>query len=158
MLDDIDYKILSALQEDCMLPLTVLAEKIGSSKSVCGRRIQQLTDDGYIRKRVAIVDQAKVGLGITVFAHVKMNKHDSHSLENFADHAYQYPQVLECHTMMGDYDFLLKIVVPSVEDYKEFFWESLSKAKGVREINSNICLVNNMASTVLPLEYVAPNL
>ncbi|UTW59417.1 Lrp/AsnC family transcriptional regulator [Kordiimonas sp. SCSIO 12603] len=158
MLNAIDFKILEELQQDCMISLSALAEKIGSSKSVCGRRIQHMVDKGYIRDRVAIVNQEKIGLGITVFAHVKMNKHDSSSLESFADYAYQYPQVLECHTMMGDYDFLLKIVVPSVADYKEFFWESLSKAKGVREINSNICLVNNMSSTALPLTYVAPEL
>ncbi len=155
MIDSLDYKILDALQKDCSTPLTALAEQVGSSKSVCGRRIQSLIDAGYIKKRVALIDQEKIGLGITVFAHVKMHKHDSSSLESFAEHAYQYPQVLECHTMMGDYDFLLKIVVPSVAEYKDFFWESLSKAKGVREINSNICLVNSMATTALPLKYTS---
>lgn len=152
--DSIDLKLLAELQRDCTPSLTELAEKVGSSKSVCGRRIQQLVDAGVIRGRAAVLDQEKVGLGITVFAHVKMKKHDSQSLENFADFMFRYPQVLECHTMMGDFDFLLKIIVPSVADYKDFFWESLSKAQGVQEVNSSICLVSSCVTTELPLSYL----
>ncbi|NVJ70614.1 MAG: Lrp/AsnC family transcriptional regulator [Alphaproteobacteria bacterium] len=154
--DDIDLKLMAELQRDCTISLTDLADKIGSSKSVCGRRIQQLVDAGVIKRRAAIIDQEKVGLGITVFAHVKMKKHDSRSLEDFSDFMFRYPQVLECHTMMGDYDFLLKIIVPSVADYKDFFWESLSKAQGVQEVNSSICLVGSNVTTELPLSYITP--
>lgn len=155
ILDETDLKLLSLLQEDCTLALTDIAERIGSSKSVVGRRIQQLSEAGIIKGRVAVVDQEKVGLGITVFAHVKMKKHDSQSLESFAEFMFRYPQVLECHTMMGDFDFLLKIIVPSVADYKDFFWESLSKAQGVQEVNSSICLVSSCVTTALPLSYIA---
>lgn len=153
VLDAIDLKLLETLQRDCMLSLNDLAEKVGSSKSVCGRRIQAMVEADIIKGRAAIIDQEKVGLGITVFAHVKMKKHDSQSLENFAEFMFRYPQVLECHTMMGDFDFLLKIIVPSVADYKEFFWESLSKAQGVQEVNSSICLVSSCVTTELPLCY-----
>jgi len=156
MLDDLDLRLLQYLQQDCMSSLSALADELGSSKSVIGRRIQRLCDEGTIKKRVALLDQEKLGLGITVFAHVKMQAHDPGSLEGFAEKMFAFPQVLECHTMMGDFDFLLKIVVPSVAEYKEFFWESLSGAEGVREVSSNICLVSSYASTELPLSYLAP--
>jgi len=156
MLDDLDLRLLKRIQRDCMPSLSHLAEELGSSKSVIGRRIQRLSDEGVIRERVAVIDQEKVGLGITVFAHVKMQAHDPGSLEGFAEKMFAFPQVLECHTMMGDFDFLLKIVVPSVAEYKEFFWESLSGAEGVREVSSNICLVSSHATTELPLSYLVP--
>lgn len=157
MLDELDLRLLDLLQRDCMPSLSALAEELGSSKSVIGRRLQRLCDEGFIKGRAALLDQEKVGLGITVFAHVKMQAHDPSSLEGFAENMFAFPQVLECHTMMGDFDFLLKIVVPSVADYKEFFWESLSGAKGVREVSSNICLVSSYATTELPLSYISPS-
>jgi Lrp/AsnC family transcriptional regulator len=155
MLDDLDMRLLELMQGNCVPSLSELAEKLGSSKSVIGRRVQRLVDEGVIKGRVAILDQEKLGLGMTVFAHVKMQKHDANSLESFAEKMFKYPQVLECHTMMGDFDFLLKIVVPSIAEYKEFFWESLSGAEGVREVSSNICLVSSYSTTELPLSYVA---
>lgn len=155
MVDELDLRLLKMVQRDCMPPLSVIADELGSSKSVIGRRIQRLAEAGVIKGRVALLDQEKLGLGITVFAHVKMQAHDPGSLEGFAEKMFAFPQVLECHTMMGDFDFLLKIVVPSVAEYKEFFWESLSGAEGVREVSSNICLVSSHATTELPLEYVS---
>ena len=156
MLDELDLRLLKRLQNNCMPSLSHLAEELGSSKSVIGRRVQRLADEGVIKERVAVIDQEKVGLGITVFAHVKMQAHDPRSLEGFAEKMFAFPQVLECHTMMGDFDFLLKIIVPSVAEYKEFFWESLSGAEGVREVSSNICLVSSHTTNELPLSYLAP--
>jgi Lrp/AsnC family transcriptional regulator, cysteine-sensing transcriptional activator len=156
MLDELDLRLLAHLQQNCVPSLGTLADELGSSKSVIGRRMQRLLDEGIIKSRVAVIDQDKVGLGITVFAHVKMEAHDPGSLEGFAKKMFAFPQVLECHTMMGDFDFLLKIVVPSIADYKEFFWESLSGAEGVRGVSSNICLVSSYATTELPLSCLAP--
>jgi Lrp/AsnC family transcriptional regulator len=152
-----DMKLLASMQENCVPSLSELAERLGSSKSVIGRRVQRLVDAGIVKGRVALLDQEKLGLNVTVFAHVKMQKHDPDSLESFAEKMFRFPQVLECHTMMGDFDFLLKIVVPSIADYKEFFWESLSGAKGVREVSSNICLLSSYSTTALPLDYVGAN-
>jgi len=156
LLDDLDLNLLASLQRNCEPSLSALADELGSSKSVIGRRIQRLLDEGIITGRAALLDAEKLGLGITVFAHVKMQAHDPGSLEGFAEKMFAFPQVLECHTMMGDFDFLLKIVVPSIADYKEFFWESLSGAAGVREVSSNICLVSSYSTTELPLAYLTP--
>lgn len=154
LLDEMDMKLLRELQQSCVPSFSELADKLGSSKSVVGRRVQRLVDEGIVKGRVALLDQERLGLNVTVFAHVKMQKHDPNSLESFARKMFRYPQVLECHTMMGDFDFLLKIIVPSINDYKEFFWESLSGAEGVREVSSNICLVSSYSTTALPLDYV----
>src|SRR3546814_5853544 len=103
-LDALDVRILDLLQDDVTLPVAEIAERVASSKTVVWRRMQKLVDSGVIRERVAIVDHHKAGLGIMVFAHVKMTRHHRDALPIFLDAVRKLPPVIECHTLMGDVD------------------------------------------------------
>lgn len=150
-LDALDVRILEQLQTDESLPVAELAEQVASSKTVVWRRIQRLQELGVIRGRVALLDHKKVGLPIMIFAHVKMTRHDRDVLPKFIDAVQALPQVIECHTLMGNVDFLLKIVMASLEDYEHFVWQKLSQIDGVREISSSISLSQSVNRTRLPL-------
>jgi Lrp/AsnC family transcriptional regulator len=151
-LDIIDAKILEILQKDDTIPITDIADRIGSSKSVVWRRIQALQDTGIIKKRVALLDRTKIGLSVMIFANVKMMANNRESLPHFIERVREFPEVIECHTLMGDIDFLLKIVVGDVTEYERFFWEKLSQIDGVRDINSSIALTAVKDTTALPIK------
>ena len=151
-LDIIDAKILEILQKDDSIPITDIAEQIGSSKSVVWRRIQTLQETGIIKKRVALLDRTKIGLSVMIFANVKMQANNRESLPHFIEQVQDFPEVIECHTLMGDIDFLLKVVVGDISDYERFFWEKLSQIDGVREINSSIALTAVKDTTMLPVK------
>lgn len=149
-MNDLDKKILNLLQEDTMLPVAEIAEKVGSSKSVCWRRIQRLWDDGIIKGRVALLDPNKVGLDVVIFAQVKMTAH-GRRLPNFIEIIKDIPQILECYTLMGNVDFLLKIVVRDIQEYEDLWWHQLSQIDGVLEISSTIAMTAVKHTTKLPL-------
>ena len=150
-LDDLDVRILQELQQDATTPVADLASRVDSSKTVVWRRIQRLVEAGVIRGRVAVLDHTKVGLGIMVFAHVKLARHGSDALSKFLAAIQPFTQVIECHTLMGNFDFLLKVVVPSIEDYEQFVWHKLSKIQGVQEVMSSISMSQPVNSTRLPV-------
>jgi Lrp/AsnC family transcriptional regulator len=150
-LDALDVRILDQLQRDAMVPAQELAERLASSKSVVWRRIQRLVDLGVIRERVALVDPQKVGLNVLVLAHVKMARHGRDVLPKFIEAVRAFPQVVECHTLMGNVDFLLKILVRDVKDYEQFFWTRLSKLEGVQEISSSISMSQVINTTRVPI-------
>ena len=154
--DGLDLEILSELQQDVTLPLAELAERVGSSKSVCWRRIQQYLEHGIIRDRVAVLDAKALGLGVTIFAQVKMDRHEKDVLPKFVKAIKEHPEVVECHSLTGSVDFLLKIVVRDVEEYERFFWSDLSKIENVREVNSAISLTKFVETTHLPLSHIPP--
>lgn len=150
-MDMLDKKILNLLQDDAMLAVADIAAQIGSSKSVCWRRIQRLQDEGIIKGRVALLDQNKIGLDVTLFAQVKMTAHGRTILPNFIKIIKELPQVVECYTLMGDVDILLKIVVKDIQEYQDLWWDKLSQIEGVREINSTIAMTSVKHTTKLPL-------
>ncbi len=149
-MDKLDQKILNLLQQDAMVPVAEIAEQVGSSKSVCWRRIQRLQDDGIIKSRVALLDPNKVGLDIILFAQVKMTAH-GRRLPNFIEIIKDIPQILECYTLMGNVDFLLKIVVKDIQEYENLWWHHLSQIEGVQEISSTIAMTAVKHTTKLPL-------
>lgn len=153
-LDGLDVRILDELQRDAMLPLADLAERTGSSKSVCWRRLQRLLDEGFIQERVAILNPQKVGLEVVVFTHVKMTRHSRDVLPRFVEAMGRCPQVVECYTLMGNMDFLLKIVVQDVAEYEHFFWHKLSQIEGVQEVSSSIAMTKFVDRTQLPLAHL----
>lgn len=150
-MDLLDKKILDLLQSDALLPVTEIAEKVGSSKSVCWRRIQRLQEDGIIKARVTLLDHNKVGLDVTLFAQVKMTAHGRKVLPNFIDTIKDIPQIVECYTLMGNVDFLLKIVVRDIQQYEDLWWHHLSQIDGVQEISSTIAMTSVKHTTKLPL-------
>lgn len=150
-LDPYERRILRLLQEDASLSTAAIAEAVGLSPSPCWRRIDRLERDGFIRKRIAVVDRRKVGLRAQVFAQVKLNAHGRANLDEFADAIRDFPEVLECHVLMGSVDFLLRVVAADIEAYERFFFEKLSRLPGVQEINSTVALSEIKSTTAVPV-------
>ena len=150
-LDHTDRKILDLLQTEPGINATAIGERIGLSQSACWRRIQRLRDEGVIKDQPAILDREKVGLSTMVFAHVKLTTHGRTNITDFADAVRQYPEVLDCYVVLGNVDFLLRIVTEDIKDYERFMYEKLSKLPGVQEVNSSIALSEMKHTTVLPI-------
>ena len=152
-LDNLDMRILEELQEDVTLPVVDIADRVGSSKSVVWRRVQSFVEDGVIERRVAILNPKKVGCNVVVFALVKMSRHGTNALPKFVESVKAIPQVLECHTVLGQVDFLLKIVTTSIEEYRDVVWTKLSRLE-VQEISSMISFEQTVCRTQLPLRHL----
>ena len=150
-IDKIDRKILALLQADASLSAAEIAEKVGLSQSPCWRRINRLEETGIIKKRVALLDRKQLGLNVMIFAHVKLAGQNREHLAEFEDAIRRFPEVLECHTMMGEIDFTLRVVARDVEAYEKFFREQLSRLPAVQEVNSSIALSQIKSTTELPL-------
>ena len=150
-LDAHERRILQVLQEDASLSTGAIAEAVGLSPSPCWRRIDRLERDGFIKRRVAIVERRKVGLNAQIFAQVKLNAHGRANLDEFAAAIRVFPEVLECHVLMGSVDFMLRVVAADIEAYERFFFEKLSRLPGVQEIHSTVALSEIKSTTALPL-------
>jgi Lrp/AsnC family transcriptional regulator len=150
-LDPFEIKILRELQRDANQTTAEIAERVGLSVSPCWRRIDRLEREGFIKKRVAIVDRRKVGLNAHVFAQVKLNAHGRANLDEFSAAIQGFPEVLDAYVLMGTTDFMLRIVARDIDAYERFFFDQLSKLPGVQEINSTVALSEIKATTELPL-------
>ena len=150
-LDPFEIKILRELQRDANQTTAEVAERVGLSVSPCWRRIDRLERDGFIKKRVAIIDRRKVGLNAHVFAQVKLNAHGRANLDEFSAAIRGFPEVIDAYVLMGTTDFMLRIVARDIDAYESFFFDQLSKLPGVQEINSTVALSEIKATTELPL-------
>lgn len=150
-LDRIDLKILAVLQEDGGLSAAEVAERVGLSQSPCWRRIQRLKDEGYISKTVAVLNRQKLELRAQLFVHIKIASNDKHTLQEFSQAVRSFPEVMECHVVLGIYDFLLRIVAADMDAYQKFFFEKLSKLPNIREVNSFVAVSEIKSTTALPL-------
>jgi Lrp/AsnC family transcriptional regulator len=150
-LDETDRKILTILQDDATLGTAEVAEKVGLSQAPCWRRIRRMQEAGIILKSVTLLDRKKVGLPVMIFAQIKLSVHGSSTLPEFDAAIRGFPEVVECFTLMGQTDYLLKIIVPTVEAYERFFREKLSQLPAVRETNSAIALSEIKNTTALSL-------
>ncbi|HYF53091.1 MAG TPA: Lrp/AsnC family transcriptional regulator [Salinarimonas sp.] len=150
-IDSFDRRILNVLQSDASITTTSLADRVGLSQAPCWRRIKRLEEMGVIRGRVTLLDRRQIGLNVMIFTHVRLQTHGRQTLPDFEEAIRRYPEVLECYTLLGETDYLLKIVVPDVEAYERFFREHLSQMPAVRETNSSIVLSEIKVKTELPL-------
>ena len=150
-LDRGDLRILEVLQHHGNLSAAEIAEKVDMTTSTCWRRITRLEEQGVIKSRVTLLDREKVGLNVTVFSRVKLQAHGRDSLARFEQAVREHPEVLECYTLMGDTDFLLRIVVRDIKAYEAFFLDHLSKMPGVESVHSSIALSTIKETTALPL-------
>jgi Lrp/AsnC family transcriptional regulator len=150
-LDTIDRNILDLLQRDATLPVAQVADKVGLSQSTCWRRINLLEEAGVIRARVALLDQAALGLEVVVFANVKLSAHGRRSLSEFEQAVAIFPEVTECYTMSGEIDFLMRIVTRDIQAYERFLRETLLQMPSVQEVHSHIALSHVKYTTALPL-------
>ncbi|MEE3624321.1 Lrp/AsnC family transcriptional regulator [Nitrospirillum sp. BR 11752] len=150
-LDAIDMKILTHMQRDASLTTAELAERVGISQSPCWRRVQRLHDEGYITAQVMLVDRQKLGFDMTIFAQVKIARLSEAERETFFRGIQNIPEVLECYTVFGEMDALLKIVAPDVRWYQEFIFNTLMKLPGVEDIRSIVTLSEAKNTTAIPL-------
>lgn len=150
-LDRYEKRILALLQEDASLSTAAIGEKVGLSSSPCWRRIDRLEREGFIRRKVALVDRRKIGLNAQIFAQIKLNAHGRANLDEFAAAIRGFPEVLECYVLMGSVDFLIRVVATDIEAYERFFFDRLSQLPGVQEVNSTVALSEIKATTALPI-------
>ena len=150
-LDHTDRKILDLLQTNAGINATAIGERIGLSQSACWRRIQRMRDEGVIRDQAVILDREKVGLTTMVFAHVKLTANGRSNLSTFAEDVKRYPEVMDCYVVLGNVDFLLRIVTEDIKAYEQFFFEKLSQLPGIQEVNSSIVLSDIKHTTALPI-------
>lgn len=150
-LDSIDRKILDLLQNEPGINASAIGERIGLSQSASWRRIQRLREEGVFKDHPVILDREKIGLTTMVFAHVKLTSHGRSNLSAFAEAVRSYPEVMECYVLLGNVDFLLRIVAEDIKAYEQFFFEELSQLPGIQEVTSSIVLSDIKHSTALPV-------
>lgn len=152
-MDNTDRKILALLQEDAAQPIADIARKVGLSVTPCWRRIQKLQEDGFIRARVALLDEAKVGFGMSVFVAIKTDQHNSDWLAEFADQVSKYTEVVEFYRMSGEVDYLLRVVVPDIAAYDRFYKKLISEVK-LTDVSSSFAMEQIKYTTALPLDEI----
>ena len=155
-LDSIDRRILVALQEDARLTVQQLAERVGLSASPCARRVRLLEAAGVIKAYVALVDQVAVGLPVSVFASVKLERQREEELDRFAVAVARWPEVVDCYLMTGQRDYLLRIVVEDLEAYERFLKDKLTRLDGVASIESSFALGQVKRASALPIPRALP--
>jgi Lrp/AsnC family leucine-responsive transcriptional regulator len=151
-LDEVDRKILAQLQTDGRMSLSDLAGKVGLSPSPCLRRVRILEREGVISRYVAVLDQRAVGLPVSVFVSIKLERQKQDALDQFAKAIARWPEVLECYLMTGPRDYWLRVVVPDLAAYERFVKQKLTRLDGVASIESSFALEQVKYSNVLPIE------
>ena len=150
-LDEIDYRILSRLQGNARISNSDLAREIGLSPSPCLRRVRDLEKSGAIKGYATLLEPSVVGLPVSVFVQVTLERQVEQALEDFERTVLARPEVMECYLMTGDADYLMRIVVADVTAYEKFLKEHLTRAPGVASINSSFALNQVKYGTALPL-------
>ena len=151
-LDRTDYRILHHLQNNARISNIELAEAVGLSPSPCLRRVRALEQAGVIRRYAGIVDPGAVGLPISIFVNVSLERQERSGLEEFEARIRSYPEVMECYLMTGSSDYLVRIVVPDLQSYERFLADNLTRIPGVANIQSSFALKQVVYNTELPLQ------
>jgi Lrp/AsnC family leucine-responsive transcriptional regulator len=150
-LDAIDRRILRHLQENARTTSAELAERAGISASPCWRRVKALEEAGVIARYVTLLNAASLGLSISVFTSVSLEKQIEPALETFQKAVRKRPEVMECYLMTGDFDYLLRVVVPNLDAYERFLMDHLTRIPGVASIKSSFALKQVKYTTALPI-------
>jgi Lrp/AsnC family transcriptional regulator len=150
-LDLIDRKILAELMRDATQPILQIAERVGLSQTPCWKRIQRLEAAGIVEGRVAIVDPARIGLGLTVFVGIEAPDHGTDRREAFAQAVRDIPEIVEVFRMAGDLDYLLRVVVPDMAAF-DGLYRRLTEAIPIKTVTSHFAMERVKATTVYPLD------
>lgn len=150
-IDEVDRKILSALQHDAHTTSEKLSALVGLSPSPCARRVRALEAAGMIKGYVAVLDQVKVGLPISVFVSIKLERQREEELDRFSKAVEKWPEIVECYLMTGQRDYLLRLVVKDLEAYETFLKQKLTRLDGVASIESSFALAQVKHSQALPI-------
>jgi DNA-binding Lrp family transcriptional regulator len=154
-IDRVDQRILEAIQEDARISNADLAVRVGLSPSPCWRRVRALEERGIIRRYVTLVSPQALGLPVNVFVSITLDKQVEDNLERFERAVLSRPEVMEVYLMTGDFDYLLRVVVPDIEGYQRFVLEHLTRIEGVASIKSSFALKQVQYKTALPLAHLA---
>lgn len=155
-LDRIDRKILSEIQKDGNISNLDLAERVGLSPSPCARRVKQLEEEGIIDKCVTLLNRDHLGLPLTVYVHVCLDKQKPSILENFEQTIFNFDEVLECCLVTGgEADYILKVVMPDMSRYEHFLLKELNQINGVSSIRTSFVMRQVMTRTELPLKHIS---
>lgn len=152
-MDKKDRSILQLLQTDARLSMSEIADKVSLSVTACWKRVQRLTEEGYVRQQVCLLDSRKVGVGVTVFVSIKTAHHDLQWLQKFAMGVRDMPEVMEFYRMSGDTDYLLKIVVPDIAGF-DLVYKKLIQVTELFDVSSSFAMEEIKYTTALPLDYV----
>ena len=147
-----DIKLLKLLQHDASLSTAQLAERVGMSQSPCWRRINRIEQEGIIQRKVALLDQHKLGMEVVVFTTINLTTHGRSALQEFEREIVKFPEVVECYTMTGSMDYMLKIVTRDIRHYEIFIRTHLAQLPGIREMHSNVSVTRIKDTTELPLD------
>ncbi|HEY1615285.1 MAG TPA: Lrp/AsnC family transcriptional regulator [Rhizomicrobium sp.] len=148
--DSIDIRLLGLLQDDASAPIAELCEHVHLSQNACWRRIRRLEEEGFIRKRVALLDARKLGVGTTVFVMIKAGQHSEEWLAKFAAAVQRIPEIVEFYRMAGDVDYLLKLQVADISAY-DAVYKSLIRSAPPADISAVFAMEELKHSTALPL-------
>ncbi|EHL99442.1 putative glutamate uptake regulatory protein [Acetobacteraceae bacterium AT-5844] len=151
-LDEFDRRILAALQVDASLPITKLAELAGLSPTPCWRRVQKLEQAGIIRKRVALLDRAKLNVGVTVFIAIRTSQHNAAWFERLRTALADIPEVMDFYRMSGEIDYLIRAVVPDIQTYDAVYQRLISRID-LSDVTSMFAMEEIKSTTEIPLGY-----
>lgn len=150
-IDKLDAKILRALQSDASRSITELAETVGLSTNACWKRVKRLEEDGYIVKRVALLDRLKLKKSVTAFVEIRTDQHEEKWLEKFANAVRAIPEIVEFYRMSGQVDYMLKIVCSDIADYDRIYKELIRNAP-LRDVSAYFAMEQIKYTTELPGE------
>ena len=149
-MDAIDRKILAVLQDDAALSVAEIGSRVGLSSTPCWKRIQRLEADGVIQKRVALVDQDRIGLGVTIFVSIETGDHSQDWLARFAQVVGAMPEVMEFYRMAGDVDYMLRVIVKDMQSY-DAFYKKLIETVPLKNVTSRFAMERIKQTTALPI-------
>jgi Lrp/AsnC family transcriptional regulator len=147
-----DIRILKLLQSDATLSTAAIAERINVSQSPCWRRINRLEEEGLIKGRVALLDRAALGMEVVVFATINLTSTGRQNLIEFEQEIVRHPEVVECYTMTGIWDYMIKVVTRGIRHYEDFARNTLSASPSIRELHSHMAVTEIKNVTELPLD------
>jgi len=150
-LDAIDRRILRELQRDGAIRNDALAERVGLSPSPTLRRVKALEATGYVRSYVALLDPARLGLGVRVLIELRLTVQDRDALDRFEKAVTAIPEVIECMTVLGDWDYVLTVVARDIEDYQRILLDRFAKLPGIANYKSTLVVRDVKRSTELPV-------
>ena len=150
-LDEIDLKILRILQEKADMNINDIGTKVGLSHTPCWRRIRKMQDSGVIKAQVCKLDAEKIGLDVSIFVFVRLDTHSAKALEAFEEATKSVPQIMQCYTMSGEFDYLLRVVVSTVRQYEKVIKGQLLELPHVGIFNSHFALNEIKNTSSLPI-------
>jgi Lrp/AsnC family transcriptional regulator len=154
-LDRIDRKILHELMQDAAMPVSQLAERVGLSQTPCWKRVQKLEAAGIVTGRVAVVEPALIGLGLTVFVEIQAADHTAEWREAFAAAVTAHPAIVEVHRLAGEVDYLLKVLVADMEAYDALYLDLTARVR-CRNVTSKFSMERIKATSLLPIDTMTP--